>query len=322
MSGDGNFDQDDAEQVEIEDVLDDLPWENQTAESENSENSYVQSLLERSDLKILQVDRVNRSYEQNGACGLFKLFISRSFLDKMRKWTNQCLKEDGMREANETKFNAYIGLELAMSLLQFNDLDEYWKNNMFQGHKDFKKTMSRDDFMRIRSHLKLRPPEYLYDSATNDPLWHSRSLMEYFMKQIASIAVPIGTSALDENTVRTKARTKAKSYIANKPQPYGIRFYAVVGSKHTYLHSFYDNGSGNTTGISRAQSYTTVFRDLRGPYSKHFDKVGCPVDRNSATALWILQLAHQAKNDTSVDRKRVIFTDNFYTRHTMAKQLN
>jgi Transposase IS4 len=170
MSRDGNFDQDDAQQVEIEDVLDDLPWENQTAESENSENSYVQSLLERSDLKILQVDRVNRSFEQNGACGLFKVFISRSFLDKMRKWTNQCLKEDGMREANETKFNAYIGLELAMSLLQFNDLHEYWKNNMFQGHKDFKTTMSRDDFMRIRSHLKLRPPEYLYDSATNDPL--------------------------------------------------------------------------------------------------------------------------------------------------------
>jgi hypothetical protein len=54
-----------------------------------------------------------------------------------------------MHEINETKFNAYIGLKLAMSLLQFNDLAEYWKNNMFQGHKDFKKTMSRDDFMHI-----------------------------------------------------------------------------------------------------------------------------------------------------------------------------
>jgi Transposase IS4 len=110
---------------------DNLPWENQTIESENSENSYVRGLLERSDLKILQVDRVNRSYKQNGAAGLFKLFISRSFLDKMRKWTNQCLKEDGMHEVNETKFNAYIGLELAMSLLQFNNLDEYWKDSMF-----------------------------------------------------------------------------------------------------------------------------------------------------------------------------------------------
>jgi hypothetical protein len=142
--------------------------------------------------------------------------------------------------------------------------------------------------------------------------------MEYFMKQIASIAVPIGTSALDENTVRTKACTKAKSYIANKPQPYGIQFYAVVGSKHTYLHSIYDNGSGNTTGISRAQSYTIVFRDLR----EHFEKVERPVDRNSATALWILQLAHQVKNDNSADRKQVIFTDNFYMRHIMAKQLH
>ena len=43
MSGDGNFDQDDAQQVGIEDVLDDLTWENQAAQSENSENSYVKS---------------------------------------------------------------------------------------------------------------------------------------------------------------------------------------------------------------------------------------------------------------------------------------
>jgi hypothetical protein len=36
MGGDGDFDQGNAQQVEIEDVLDNLPWENKTAESENS----------------------------------------------------------------------------------------------------------------------------------------------------------------------------------------------------------------------------------------------------------------------------------------------
>jgi hypothetical protein len=115
--------------------------------------------------------------------------------------------------------------------------------------------------------------------------------------------------------VHTKACTKAKSYIANKPQPYGIQFYAVVGSKHMYFHSIYDNGSGNNTGISRARSYTTVFRDLRGAYSKHFDKVGCPVDQNSTTALWILQLVHQAKMKI-LSKENKLFLSTIFTCNT------
>jgi hypothetical protein len=59
-------------------------------------------------------------------------------------------------------------------------------------------------------------------------------------------------------------------------------------------------------------SYTNVLRDLRGPYSKHFDKVGCPLDWNSASPLWKLQLVHHVKNINSADRKQVIFADNFY----------
>lgn len=145
--------------------------------------------------------------------------------------------------------------------------------------------------------------------------------MEYFSKQMANIAVPIGTCALDENTVNTKARTRAKSYIANKPQPYGIRFYAVVGSKFTYLHSMVDNGSGNLTGFSRVQSYTAVFRNLRTVYENHFNASSCTVDIHSSTALWILQIAHQVKVDAENCNKRVVFTDHYYTRHIMANEL-
>jgi hypothetical protein len=53
MSGDGNFNQDDLHEVEIEDVLDNLQWENPSAESENSQNFCVQGLLGQSDLNIL-----------------------------------------------------------------------------------------------------------------------------------------------------------------------------------------------------------------------------------------------------------------------------
>lgn len=322
MNGDHNLEMEGCLGNEIEEVLDTIPWENYGFNDAHSENTYVNELKANSDLKVLQVDRVNRAYEQNNASGLFKLFLTRSFIDKLRKWTNISLVNDGLRETNENKFSAYVGLELGMSLVQYNDIDEYWKNGMFQGHGDFKKVMSRDDFSTIRSHVKLRPPNHNHESLIGDPLWHSRSTMDYFLKQAAAVAVPIGTCALDENTVRTKARTKAKSYIPNKPQPYGIRFYAVVGSKYTYLHSMFDNGSGNSTGISRPQAFVSVFRDMRLAYLKHFGRPDCLVDINSPTALWILQVAQQVKMDDATCKKRVLFTDNFYTRHTMAKELN
>lgn len=95
------------------------------------------------------------------------------------------------------------------------------------------------------------------------------------------MAVPTGCSALDENT-------------------YGVRFYAVVGSKYQYLFSFWDNGSGNRTGISPVAAYTSVFRDLRTPVDQAFSQS---------------EGGHQTKS------KRYIFCDNFYTRHVLARKI-
>eukprot|EP00644_Phytophthora_capsici_P008482 jgi/Phyca11/111327/e_gw1.20.475.1 len=69
----------------------------------------------------------------------------------------------------------------------------------------------------------------------------------------AEIAVPYGVSSLDENGVQTKARTLAKSFMPLKPDKFAIRFYAVVGWASLYVHSIWDNGSGNTLPTTPAQ---------------------------------------------------------------------
>ncbi len=72
-------------------------------------------------------------------------------------------------------------------------------------------------------------------------------------------------------------------------------------------------------GKSPAERYCELFRDIRGSFNQAFaDK---SVDPVSATAQWILQLAYQSKVRKSPTGKRVVFADNFYTRHTMAKKL-
>ncbi|EGZ06333.1 hypothetical protein PHYSODRAFT_531336 [Phytophthora sojae] len=56
-----------------------------------------------------------------------------------------------------------------------------------------------------------------------DPVWHSRRVLTQVQQKFAAIAVPVGAVTLDELTVRTKARSGAKTYMPSKPDKYGVR---------------------------------------------------------------------------------------------------
>jgi hypothetical protein len=220
---------------------------------------------------------------------------------------------------------AYIGLELAMSLIKIGSIYQYWEASRFSGHHDFRETMSRNDFQMIRASIQFHPPSYDPELASSDPLWHCRCFLNHFQYNCSAVAVPLGASALDEASCRTSARTRARTYMPNKPIKYGIRFYAIVGSREVYCHSFWDNGSGNRLPTSQAERYTQLFRDLRTPFDKAYadDPNGkvFGVAKDSASALWSLQMAHQTKKLPDPSGKRSIFMDNFYTRHNLAEKV-
>jgi hypothetical protein len=102
--------------------------------------------------------------------------------------------------------------------------------------------MSRTRFQEIRSSIHFTSnASYGNKSASSDPLWSFRSLIDQFIQKPASIAVPLGALELDENSCPLKTRTKAKTYSSNKPAKYAILFYAVVGHRFCYLSSMFDN---------------------------------------------------------------------------------
>ncbi|KAF1776665.1 hypothetical protein JG687_00010386 [Phytophthora cactorum] len=83
--------------------------------------------------------------------------------------------------------------------------------------------MTRTRFQQIRGAWILHPPEHPTFDKERDPLWQ--------------FAVPIGVSSIDEMTVRTKARTRARTFMPSKPDKYGVRFYTAVGWSSLYAHS-------------------------------------------------------------------------------------
>lgn len=68
------------------------------------------------------------------------------------------------------------------------------------------------------------------------------------------------------------------------------------------------------------EEFCRLHRELRTPFEKALG-ISDIVDKDAPTVLWILQMAYQTKLYPDPSRKRVFFTDYFYNRQTLAKEL-
>ncbi|KAE9001595.1 hypothetical protein PF005_g13587 [Phytophthora fragariae] len=281
-------------------------------------NEYVDRIIQASGLHIIRDKEVQTAYNARGELGLFSLFFAREFRASLQSWANKTLKEKGIQEATEFEIDAYIGLEIAMSFNPVTEIKELWSQKLFMGQSDFAFTMARSRFESIRSRFQVHAPRSVpVDQRELNPLWHSRRLMSQIQQNFASIAVPIGAVSLDENTVRTKARSAAKTYLPSKPDKYGVRFYAAVGWESLYAYSVWDNGSDNRTRFSPADRYVNIFHALRTPLFRTVDRGDILIDRKDPSALWVAMCGHLTKQHPAPDGHRLLVCDNFYSRHNV-----
>jgi hypothetical protein len=112
---------------------------------------------------------------------LFHIFISKSYFEANLKWTDKKLSSSHQSRSHHTNhifcdwFFANIVLELAISILGYNDIGQYWSGNLLEGHAAFKNTMSHNNFVLIHSLLCFSEPASNENELTlKDPLWHSQ----------------------------------------------------------------------------------------------------------------------------------------------------
>ena len=220
-----------------------------------AECPYVRKQVTSAKLIVLQPQRVQQAYDRAGPLGLFFLFLTKTFIKTIWGWTNQHIKDNVKPKLiGWNQLQAYIGLEMAMSLVHFSDMKEYWAEGLFQGVADFKTTMSRAWFQYIRANIRFYV-EYDNKKADEDPLYHSRSIMQQFSANASKVAVPGAVMTLDENSIPTKARTKARCFNKSKPHKFAIRMYVLVCWASLYLFSILDNDRGNNSAHSAAERY-------------------------------------------------------------------
>ncbi|RLN74357.1 hypothetical protein BBJ28_00008624 [Nothophytophthora sp. Chile5] len=292
------------------------------AATRSEARTYVDALKTNSGLQLMKEGQIRNAYQEKGEYGLFSLFATEGFKRAVLVWTNEILESRGDSKISAGELNAYVGLELAMSICAISDISEFWSERRFLRQADFGDTMARSRFQAIRSGLKLHPPDQAAGAQRGqDPLWHSRWLLEHFQKKFTELAVPVGVSSLDECTVRTKARTGAKSYLPSKPDKYGIRFYAIVGWTSLYVHSLWDNGSGNSSPTSASQRYCELYPSMRTPLRRTLAHPEVDITSSEAKALWLAMMGHQTLQLQDPNGRRLIVSDNYYTRHILARAL-
>jgi hypothetical protein len=144
-SSDEEEDEESLESVEENAVAE--PAEPSTTSDNPYDNAYVKKLLVIADLHILQPGAVNLAYGSSSKeLGLFCLFFTSNYVETDCKWTNKALEEKGLKSCSMKEFQAYMGLELGMSLLKYNDIKQHWAEGCFLGHETFRGTMSQTHF--------------------------------------------------------------------------------------------------------------------------------------------------------------------------------
>ena len=123
------------------------------------ENEYIQDIVNWSYLSLLHRNHAHRAFVTNKGKRLFFLFLCPSLWAAVLHWTNLYYHKKGKRRLTTmAKLEAYIGLELAMSIVKIGNVKSYWGKARFTGHSDFHDTMSRDDFQNICASIQFHPP--------------------------------------------------------------------------------------------------------------------------------------------------------------------
>ncbi|CAM9879307.1 unnamed protein product, partial [Heterosigma akashiwo] len=292
-------------------------------------NPYLNDFVRRSGTHLFDPEGMAEAAKED--LGVYYKFLDPPFFKKIFTWTNKEMFSHGMEKIEMDKFMAYMGLEMAASVVRFGSWREYWATGLFQGHPDFKSVMGRDAFLKIRSCLKFyaEKPSLSADGKPPQPLWFSEVPMDTLQANIKKAGVPRGSCGFDELSLPAKKHHECITYCPSKPDKWALRNYGLCSFDVPFLFSFWNNMAAKLSESSAAWEYASMhgfpnlWKKLFHPPTarQHGLKVRMP--GTSARALWVMQIVHMSKldGDYTPGNKRLVVFDNFYTSPLLASVL-
>ena len=289
------------------------------AGSNHSSTNYLDLIEQNSCLRIRNETRVRSVYKKDGLFGLFSLFLTKKLKANIVEWTNLRLQRHHQPLLSMVELDAYLGLELAMSIVPLSNMRDFWRGDLLLGQEFFKAMMSRDRFLKIRAKLTFHDPRTTsVKQRASDPFYNFRFLMGHFQQTFTDIAEIYGNTAFDEMGVRFSGRHRGRTYAPNKPEKFVFQFYAEAHYESLYVSQMQVNDRGVNPKDAPAK-YLRIYGYMIQPLRKvvnWMQMTGSSIDIKDPTALWMAMICqpYVANSESAHLKPKLVVTDNFYTR--------
>ena len=218
----------------------------------------------------------------------FLLFLSGDAYDEILTQSN--LYAEQQRVANndnspwspitKEELMAFIGVVVAMGVVQLPAVDNYWSIDPILTHPWFRSVFTRLRFRQILRYLHVADnSKALQRSDPNyDKLWKVRYLINALSSKCLELYNPHPQISIDESMIGTKCRLSFIQYLPKKPVKWGIKVWVCADSVNGYIYTFDVYCGANSTNVSASSNgvaYDVVFKlaqpCLRMGYTVYMD---------------------------------------------------
>lgn len=179
----------------------------------------------------------------------FSLFFQDEVYDKIATETNAyaslCARESGQADkywipTDGEEMKAFFGLSILMGVNPMHEYSDYWSGDAFLGVSGFQRVMTLYRYETLPQYLHCNHAAARLDK--NDPSYHpiakvapivdmARQSFKMYYKHSRDISI-------DEAMKGYKGRTELRMYMPNKPEKFGIKFWARCDGRTAYMSDF------------------------------------------------------------------------------------
>jgi len=200
------------------------------------------------------------------------LFLTSDDYDEILTQTNLYADQQRAAKNDSSPWNpitkeelvAFIGVNIAMGVVQLPASDDYWSVNPILAHPWFRSVFSRFRFRQILRYLHVADNSQAVPrtDSTYDKLWKVRYLLDAFSRRCVELYDPHPQVSVDESMIGTKCRLSFIQYLPKKPVKWGIKVWVCADSNNGYVYTFDVYCGANSVDTSKGVAYAIVFKLL------------------------------------------------------------
>ena len=217
----------------------------------------------------------------------FQLFLSSEVYDELLTQSNLYAEQQRAAKNDNTPWSpiskeellAFIGVIMAMGVIQVPSADDYWSIDPILAHPWFRTMFTRFRFRQILRYLHVADNTKAMQRSDPryDKLWKVRYLADVLATRFLELYNPHPQISVDESMIGTKCRLSFIQYLPKMAVKWGIKVWVCADAVNGYIYTFdvYCGANSTTAVTSNGVAYGVVFKliepCLRKGYTVYMD---------------------------------------------------